>query len=79
MSEELFKQEDKEPTFEDFKNENGFTYWWASDLMTMLGYKDMKSFQIVPFILPLSFKAQHPKHIIANLRSIHHFPYYFNK
>lgn len=36
-----------ELTFEDFKNENGITYWWASDLMTMLGYKDMRSFQKV--------------------------------
>lgn len=34
-------------SFEDFKNENGITYWWASDLMTMLGYNDMKSFQKV--------------------------------
>lgn len=34
-------------TFEDFKNQNGITFWWASDLMTMLGYKDMKSFQKV--------------------------------
>jgi len=34
-------------SFEDFKNENGITYWWASDLMIMLGYKDMKSFQKV--------------------------------
>jgi DNA-damage-inducible protein D len=35
----------EEPTFEDFKNENGFVYWWASDFMIMLGYSDMKSFQ----------------------------------
>lgn len=34
-------------SFEDFKNENGAAYWWASDLMSMLGYKDMKSFQKV--------------------------------
>ena len=34
-------------SFEDFKNENGTTYWWASDLMIMLGYKEMKSFQKV--------------------------------
>lgn len=34
-------------TFEDFKNENGITYWWASDLKQMLGYPDMKSFQKV--------------------------------
>lgn len=32
------------PTFEDFKNQNGHTYWWASDLMKMLDYKDMDSF-----------------------------------
>lgn len=34
-------------TFEDFKNENGLTYWWASDLMQMLGYSNMKSFERV--------------------------------
>ena len=34
-------------SFEDFKNENGITFWWASDLMIMLGYKDMKSFHKV--------------------------------
>lgn len=34
-------------TFEDFKNENGMSFWWASDLMTMLGYSDMTSFKKV--------------------------------
>lgn len=34
-------------TFEDFKNQNGITYWWASDLMKMLGYSEMKAFQRV--------------------------------
>ena len=34
-------------SFEDFKNQNGIVYWWASDMMVMLGYKDMKSFQKV--------------------------------
>lgn len=34
-------------TFEDFKNTNGIIYWWASELMTMLGYQSMKSFQKV--------------------------------
>jgi len=38
---------DKALSFEDFKNENGLTFWWASDLMIMMGYKDMKSFQKV--------------------------------
>jgi DNA-damage-inducible protein D len=36
-----------ELTFEDFKNENGITYWWASDLMQMLGYQTMQSFKNV--------------------------------
>lgn len=36
---------DNSPSFEDFKNENGNTYWWASDLMVMLGYKEMMSFK----------------------------------
>jgi len=72
MSEELFKEE-KKPTFEDFKNENGFTYWWASDLMTMLGYKDMKSFQKVldratkAFV---SLNIPHYENIIAESREI---------
>lgn len=34
-------------TFEDFKNENGEVFWWASDLMRMVGYKDMASFEKV--------------------------------
>jgi DNA-damage-inducible protein D len=32
------------PDFEDFKNENGVTYWWASDLQQMLGYADSHGF-----------------------------------
>lgn len=36
-----------ELSFEDFKQENGITYWWATDLMKMLGYPNMKSFQKV--------------------------------
>ena len=40
-------EENRKLTFEDFKNENGLTYWWASDLMEMLGYPNMKSFQKV--------------------------------
>lgn len=31
--------------FEDFKQQEGITYWWASHLMSMLGYKDMASFK----------------------------------
>ena len=34
-------------SFEDFKNQNGITYWWASEFMLMLGYGDMISFKKV--------------------------------
>lgn len=34
-------------SFEDFKNENSITFWWASDLSQMLGYKSLESFQKV--------------------------------
>lgn len=60
-------------TFEDFKNENGMTYWWASDLMVMLGYKDMKSFQKVldratkAFV---SLNIPHYENIVAKQRDI---------
>ena len=47
MSEAINSKEDKNLSFEDFKQENGITYWWASDLMKMLGYPNMKSFQKV--------------------------------
>lgn len=58
-------------SFEDFKIENGLTHWWASDLMTMLGYKDMKSFQKVldratkAFV---SLNIPHYENIIAEQR-----------
>lgn len=32
-------------TFEDFRKENGLTYWWSSDFMQMLGYKELKTFR----------------------------------
>lgn len=47
MSEILNENNESNLSFEDFKNENGITYWWASDLMKMLGYQNMKSFQKV--------------------------------
>ena len=42
--EEIVDTGNNELTFEDFKQENGITYWWASDLMKMLGYTDLKIF-----------------------------------
>ena len=32
-------------SFEDFKHQNGITYWWASEFAVMLGYQDLKSFK----------------------------------
>lgn len=63
----------KKLTFEDFKNENGFTYWWASDLMVMLGYKDMKSFEKVLSRATkalISLNIPHYDNIIAEQREI---------
>lgn len=60
-------------SFEDFKIDNGLTYWWASDLMLMLGYKDMKSFQKVldratkAFV---SLNIPHYENIIAEQREV---------
>lgn len=47
MSDLIYNSEKGRLSFEDFKQENGISYWWASDLMTMLGYPNMKSFQKV--------------------------------
>lgn len=61
MNEEK-KELNRIPSFEDFKNENGLTYWWASDLMMMLGYKDMKSFQKVLDRATKAFVSLNIKH-----------------
>lgn len=69
--EEIENKGNEPLSFEDFKNENGLTFWWASDLMTMLGYKDMKSFQKVldratkTFV---SLNIPHYENIIAEQR-----------
>ena len=34
-------------SFEDFRHENGDVFWWASDVLKMVGYKDMPSFEKV--------------------------------
>lgn len=36
---------DIEICFEDFKNQNGIIFWWASEIMLMLGYEDMSDFR----------------------------------
>lgn len=65
--------QDTAPQFEDFRRENGITFWWASDLMTLMGYKDMGSFQKVldratkAFV---SLSIPHFKNIIAHEREV---------
>lgn len=41
----VFHFEDERRNFEDFAIENGDRYWWASDLMRMLGYDSLASFR----------------------------------
>ncbi len=38
---------EKRLTFEDFKHENGITFWWASEYMKLLGYDNMRDFNKV--------------------------------
>lgn len=42
---ELFYESFSGDNFENFSHENGFTYWYASDLMRLLGYENMTAFQ----------------------------------
>jgi len=73
MNELIHNTDGGELSFEDFKQENSITYWWASDLMKMLGYPNMKSFQKVldratkAFV---SLNIPHYENIIAEQRSI---------
>lgn len=73
MSDIEINNENRGITFEDFKQENGITYWWASDLMKMLGYPNMKSFQKVldratkAFV---SLNIPHYENIFAEIRNI---------
>lgn len=40
-----FHTDPARPGFESLCRVNGFMFWWASDLMTLLGYDDFKSFK----------------------------------
>jgi DNA-damage-inducible protein D len=44
---ELFDHEPEKAGFEQMVRENGFLYWWASDLATMLGYESLATFHKV--------------------------------
>jgi DNA-damage-inducible protein D len=41
---ELFINSFSGDNFENYSHDNGFTYWYASDLMELLGYENMTSF-----------------------------------
>jgi DNA-damage-inducible protein D len=42
---QVFHFEENRTSFEDFGKTNGITYWYASDLLRMLGYESLTSFQ----------------------------------
>ena len=42
---DLFLNSFSEDNFEQQSHENGFTFWYATDLMRLLGYENMTSFQ----------------------------------
>ena len=42
---EVFHFDDGQPAFDDWSNQNGDTYWWATDLGKMLGYASFGSFR----------------------------------
>jgi DNA-damage-inducible protein D len=44
---EVFHFDEHRPDFNALSNENGFTYWYARDLMPLLGYKSQESFNKV--------------------------------
>ena len=70
---EIINIEGNKLSFEDFKNENGLTYWWASDLMQMLGYPNMKSFHKVldrATKALVSLSIPHYDNIISTSRNI---------
>lgn len=45
QSSEVFHYKDDCPSFEDLGNDNGFRYWYASDLAKCLGYETFKGFK----------------------------------
>lgn len=65
MNDELEQKEDF--TFEDFRIDNGISFWWASELMRMLGYDSMKKFEKVIYKVTkifITIEIPHYEHII---------------
>jgi DNA-damage-inducible protein D len=47
QSTDVFHFDESRPDFNALANENGFTYWYASTMMDILGYQSMDSFKRV--------------------------------
>lgn len=45
ITQDVFHFDDDRPNFNSLAHENGFTYWFARDLMEVLGYESYSSFQ----------------------------------
>lgn len=61
------------PSFEDFKQENGIIFWWASDFMHMIGYDSMDVFHKVmdrTTSALISLGVKHYDHIIPVKRNL---------
>lgn len=59
-------------SFEDFRHENGHTFWWASDLQRMLAYDTWKSFfKVIAKAQKLLASIEVPvsEHILASERA----------
>lgn len=44
---DLFHFDNSKPCFDDMSHQNGFRFWYARDLMNMLGYSDYSAFKKV--------------------------------
>ena len=58
-------------SFEDYRHENGHTFWWASDLQRMLAYDTWKSFfKVIAKAQKLLASIEVPvsEHILASER-----------
>lgn len=60
-----------EVSFEDYRQENGIIYWWASDLMIMLGYDKFSDFtKAIDKAIKtcITLEAKHHENFISALR-----------
>lgn len=73
MSQLAVFSEDPTQQFEDLRHDDGIVFWWARDLMALMGYKDMKSFEKVLDRATKAFVSlgiPHYKNIIPEEREV---------